>query len=854
MQPHLPMMSNPRMSVTTAGAPMNVVAPPSSLPRQSSPYMRPPMYEKNKRSTYSNDLRNNSTGPTGPSGATTAQILQQSAPTTSSMYGVQQPQLQQPPLPMSQGPIRQKKRKRLTEKVIHKQIRSLVPESQAYIELLRLEQKLDTTLMRKRLDLQETLKRPQKTKKKLRIFISHQYPVRFDPESNLDEDNMVQYWEMRVEGRLLDDVNRDFVLFYIALASKYDLGKTKRKFSSFFRSLVIELDKDLYGPDNHLVEWHRTNATSETDGFQVRRPGDQNVKCTILMLLDHQYRLENRLARLLSLSTGTRQTIIHAMWQYIKTHKLQDSEEREFINCDAHLQSIFDCSKMRFSDLPGRLNKLILPPEPIIINHTLCIDGTDPKKHACYDIDVEIDDPIRDTMRTFLSPQNTHELEDLDGKILQYIDSINQLKQSREFYLSFADDPQGFICKWLASQSRDLRIMTDQNGNTEEERRSEYYYEQWSVEAVSRYFYNKVQQKRAELEQALATNIHHGLSNSQVATVSRFKFIRNNIINAVTGTNNKSIEKDEMNKTETIQKTTKNDDEQFQRLNKSIIKTPLLNTLANLTVEKTDKVVTSTQNLSLVRQTIPASSIVKTIANKYKWLRVRSSKRRPIINNTLVLDRRVLNGRVSKTNQIKNISLSSHLVRIRGIGFNTANNGKSLQRLQSDSSNRSLIVKKPDNTLLKARFLNGRCKNTDCLYSHIAIPGKVPTCTYFIKGACGQDHCPYAHSYVGNDAKICDDFVQGYCKNGIEFESTGSCSHGNSCHLLHRRKQKDKLKRKTKKIDNKKAENNQKLLSPQCEILSYIPLDQGIVESSPKTPLSVQTVPLSELKLRPSFL
>jgi len=43
--------------------------------------------------------------------------------------------------------------------------------------------------------------------------------------------------------------------------------------------------------------------------------------------------------------------------------------------------------------------------------------GTDPKKHACYDIDVEIDDPVRDSMRTYLSPQNTHELEELDGKV-----------------------------------------------------------------------------------------------------------------------------------------------------------------------------------------------------------------------------------------------------------------------------------------------------------------------------------------------------------------------------------------------------------------------------------------------------
>jgi hypothetical protein len=44
-------------------------------------------------------------------------------------------------------------------------------------------------------------------KKKLRIFISHQYPVRFDSDATGIEDEHVQYWEMRVEGRLLDDVS-----------------------------------------------------------------------------------------------------------------------------------------------------------------------------------------------------------------------------------------------------------------------------------------------------------------------------------------------------------------------------------------------------------------------------------------------------------------------------------------------------------------------------------------------------------------------------------------------------------------------------------------------------------------------
>lgn len=35
-------------------------------------------------------------------------------------------------------------------------------------------------------------------------------------------------------------------------------------------------------------QWHRTPTTQETDGFQVKRPGDVSVRCTLLLMLDYQ--------------------------------------------------------------------------------------------------------------------------------------------------------------------------------------------------------------------------------------------------------------------------------------------------------------------------------------------------------------------------------------------------------------------------------------------------------------------------------------------------------------------------------------------------------------------------------------
>uniref|UniRef100_A0A3Q4AAW2 DM2 domain-containing protein n=1 Tax=Mola mola TaxID=94237 RepID=A0A3Q4AAW2_MOLML len=384
------------------------------------------------------------------------------------------------------------KRRKMADKVLPQRIRDLVPESQAYMDLLAFERKLDQTIARKRMEIQEAIKKPIMQKRKLRIYISNTYTPS-KPEG--EEAEKVSSWELRVEGKLLEEP-----------------GKQKKKFSSFFKSLVIELDKELYGPDNHLVEWHRMPSTQETDGFQVKRPGDVNVKCTLLLMLDHQppqYKLDPRLARLLGVHTQTRANIMQALWLYIKNNKLQDCHEKEYINCNRYFRQIFGCSRMRFAEIPVKLASLLQHPDPIIINHTISVDPTDQKKTACYDIDVEVDDPLKGQMNNFLSSTtNQQEIAALEMKIHETIEYINQLKTERDFMLSFSNNPQDFIQDWLKSQSRDLKLMTDVTGNPEEERRTEFYQAPWVPEAVGRYIYSKMQQRRQELEQVLGIRLN----------------------------------------------------------------------------------------------------------------------------------------------------------------------------------------------------------------------------------------------------------------------------------------------------------------------------------------------------------
>lgn len=265
----------------------------------------------------------------------------------------------------------------------------LIPESKSYKSLLAIENKIDKQISWKRLEIQETLKKPLKTRRKLRVFITTQYtPGKRINAPNLDaagnnqqQKNEPGSWELRVEGKLADKKGIDH--------------NKKRKFSSFFESLVIELDKEIYGPEQHLVEWHREKQNNETDGFQVKRPGDKDVRCTMLFMMHHspeKCKLDIQLGKLLGIYIGTRAEILYNLWAYIRNNKLQDPNQKDVINLDPYLIRIFQVTQMRFSEIPHRIQQFMHKPDPMAIHHRIKCDVNDPKKTAIYDLDVDIDD------------------------------------------------------------------------------------------------------------------------------------------------------------------------------------------------------------------------------------------------------------------------------------------------------------------------------------------------------------------------------------------------------------------------------------------------------------------------------
>ncbi|KAJ2358399.1 SWI/SNF and RSC complex subunit Ssr3, partial [Coemansia sp. RSA 2618] len=170
------------------------------------------------------------------------------------------------------------KRKRLVEKSLPPKIETYIPESRLFMQLQALERRLDTKIVRKRLEVQEALGKPVYKKRILRIFVSNlaaNQGVGLNGMDDVDEGRFsaleAPSWTLRIEGRLLD------------AAGAATKARPAHKFSEFVNSMVVELERDPELYSDNVVQWRRAAAEGDVDGFEVKRRGDEDVKAKIML-------------------------------------------------------------------------------------------------------------------------------------------------------------------------------------------------------------------------------------------------------------------------------------------------------------------------------------------------------------------------------------------------------------------------------------------------------------------------------------------------------------------------------------------------------------------------------------------
>lgn len=178
--------------------------------------------------------------------------------------------------------------------------------------------------------------------------------------------------------------------------------------------------------------------------------------------------------------------MINAVWQYVKTNKLQDAADRRFIFCDAGLQAIFSLPRINFPQIPDLLTPHLLAADPIILTYTVRVDKEYNLGQYAYDVDVDVPDLSHQAAIGEI-PGLTREISVLEERIGGMLTGIAGVKMRRDFFAAFAKDPAGFIKKWLASQNKDLSVVIgDVQLDGEEARLGSFYDQPWVHDAVFR--------------------------------------------------------------------------------------------------------------------------------------------------------------------------------------------------------------------------------------------------------------------------------------------------------------------------------------------------------------------------------
>ncbi|KAJ5294823.1 hypothetical protein PENANT_c014G07792 [Penicillium antarcticum] len=362
---------------------------------------------------------------------------------------------------------------------------------QQYKNLRDLEKRLDAAVVRKRLDIQDSINKTVKKYRTMRIWISNS--VESQPWQGAGSNPGSGRYKVRIEGRLLDDDTdptvpdeeekdedaMDHDASEEEQAKKADAKAQSQRFSHFFKAITIDFDKPVTAIPEEVkpVNWSKPmlppNTTTpppnaEFDSIQFSRASQDNLNVTISLVRDEipeRYKLSKELAEVLDVEEETRSGIVLGIWDYIRAMELQEDEEKRQVRCDHRLRSIFGRDQMFFPQIPESVGPHTSPMEPIKLPYTIRVDEefhNDPTP-TVYDIQVAVEDPLRTKMMALTqNPQYTagmRQISSLDDQVALIVQALTHSRARHSFYTALSKDPVNFVRRWVNSQRRDLETI-----------------------------------------------------------------------------------------------------------------------------------------------------------------------------------------------------------------------------------------------------------------------------------------------------------------------------------------------------------------------------------------------------------
>jgi len=370
---------------------------------------------------------------------------------------------------------------------------------QRYRDLRDVERRLDAAMMRKRLDIQDSVNRNVKSFRTLRVWISNTVEDQPWQADSLDVDafdfstNMDSSYKVKIEGRLLDDEEDEVE----SDSDKEDNtadgadpmdedGKQKKpkaqtkqyRFSHFFKAMTVDFDRNRAkdGTDQS-VEWKKPvvgpNATNlpnaaDFDQLEFKRGGDENINITINLFRDEtpeRFLLSPALAEIMDTNEATRAEVVMGMWEYIRAMGLQEDDEKRSFDCDDRLRVVLQREKGYIPYIPDAIIPHMTSLPPVKLPYTIRVDKEfhDDPQPTIYDIRVSLDDPLRAAFNSFITnptyAQTLHQIAKLNDDLATIIVAISNSKSKHAFFDSLSKNPTEFIAKWLSSQKRDLEVI-----------------------------------------------------------------------------------------------------------------------------------------------------------------------------------------------------------------------------------------------------------------------------------------------------------------------------------------------------------------------------------------------------------